>query len=133
MTDDMLFYASATRGFRSGGWNWTAPTFPNTDNGFDPEFVWTYEGGMKTDLLDRRARFNVSGFYSDYTDVQVRTTGSQRTHHHRECGYRGYLRRGMELSATPVDNFNIAGTAAWLDATYVELSARQAMTCRATG
>ena len=26
----------------------------------------------------------------------------------------------MELSATPVDNFNIAGTAAWLDATYVE-------------
>lgn len=120
LTDDMLFYASATRGFRSGGWNWTAPTFPDTDNGFNPEFVWTYEGGMKTDLLDRRARFNVSGFYSDFTNVQVRTTDPNGLITIVNAATADIYGVEMELSATPVDNFNIAGTAAWLDATYAE-------------
>ena len=118
LNDDMLLYASATRGFRSGGWNWTAPTFPDTDNGFNPEYVWTYEGGMKTDLLDRRARFNVAGFYSDYTDVQVRTTDPNGLITIVNAATADIYGVEMELSATPVDNFNIAGTAAWLDATY---------------
>ena len=116
----MLFYASATRGFRSGGWNWTAPTFPDTDNGFNPEFVWTYEGGMKTDLLDRRARFNVSGFYSDFTNVQVRTTDPNGLITIVNAATADIYGVEMELSATPVDNFNIAANAAWLDATYAE-------------
>ncbi len=118
LSDDMLFYASATRGFRSGGWNWTAPTFPNTDNGFNPEYVWTFEGGMKADLLDQRARFNIAGFYSDYTNVQVRTTDANALITIVNAATADIYGVEMELSATPVDNFNIAGTAAWLDATY---------------
>ena len=36
---------SATRGFKSGGFN---PTSPEAGRGFAPEWAWSYEGGLKT-------------------------------------------------------------------------------------
>lgn len=66
--DDVMLYASATKGFKSGGFNSTAIQTPQS---FNPEFVWSYEGGVKTTLWDGRAIFNVSAFYYDYSDLQV--------------------------------------------------------------
>ncbi|MDO7842300.1 TonB-dependent receptor [Sphingomonas immobilis] len=63
---DWLIYATATSGFKSGGFNTDVPT-----NSFGPESIWSYEGGFKSQLFDRRVRFNVSGFYYDYKDIQV--------------------------------------------------------------
>lgn len=63
---DLLLYATATSGFKSGGFNTDVPT-----NSFGPESIWSYEGGLKSTLLDNRVRFNVSGFYYDYKDIQV--------------------------------------------------------------
>jgi iron complex outermembrane receptor protein len=37
---------------------------------FEPETVNVYEGGVKTDLFNGRARINVSGYYTDYNDRQ---------------------------------------------------------------
>ena len=67
---DLLMYASATRGFRSGGWNFTDRT--SFHSGFNPEDIWSYEGGLKSELLDRHLRLNVAGFYADYKNLQVR-------------------------------------------------------------
>jgi iron complex outermembrane recepter protein len=66
LSDDTLAYASVTRGFKSGGF-----TFNNFQGTFDPEFVWAYEGGIKTTLLDNRVQTNLSLFYYDYSDLQV--------------------------------------------------------------
>ena len=74
-TDDVFLYASASRGFKSGGFN--AGSYQNTP--FDPEKIWAYEAGIKSDLFDRRLRINASAFYYDYTDLQVLDVEGQNT------------------------------------------------------
>lgn len=69
-TDRSLLYFSASRGFKSGGFN-GRPTQEAQLQSFGPEFVWTYEIGAKADLWDNRLRTNLALFYSDYTDIQL--------------------------------------------------------------
>ena len=69
--ENVLAYGSAARGFKSGGFS---PTSTEAGLGFAPEFAWSYEGGVKTDLRGGRARLNVAVFHTDYTDLQVQTT-----------------------------------------------------------
>jgi iron complex outermembrane receptor protein len=65
-SSEVLGYASFNRGFKSGGFNVNSPGTP----AYEPETLDTYEVGLKTDLLDRRLRVNVAGFYNKYSDVQ---------------------------------------------------------------
>src|SRR3546814_10634380 len=60
-----MVYASATSGFKSGGFQL------GDGRPFLPEYVWSYEVGLKSTLLDRRLRANFSAFYYDYTNLQV--------------------------------------------------------------
>jgi iron complex outermembrane receptor protein len=71
--EDVMTYFTATRGFKSGGFNMTLlPTNAKTELvGFAPEKLWSYELGAKTQWFDNRLRFNVTGFYYDYTNLQV--------------------------------------------------------------
>jgi len=68
-TESVLLYVSATRGYKSGGFNFTAAA-PGSA-AFQPEKLWSYEVGAKTEWLDRRLRINATGFYYDYTNLQV--------------------------------------------------------------
>ncbi|CAN5363940.1 TonB-dependent receptor [soil metagenome] len=65
--DNNLIYASATRGFRSGGFSLrgTALTPP-----FNSEQVTAYEVGYKGDLFDKRLRLNMALFRNTYDDLQ---------------------------------------------------------------
>jgi TonB dependent receptor-like, beta-barrel len=54
-----LAYVSATRGFKSGGFNLSS-TVPG--RGYDPEWVWSYEGGWKGTLMGGRSRLSTSAF-----------------------------------------------------------------------
>ncbi len=67
LTDDVLLYASANRGFKSGSYNSFAINDPPTD----PETLDAYEIGIKSDLLDGALRLNAAAFYYDYKDIQV--------------------------------------------------------------
>ncbi|MEM0954915.1 MAG: TonB-dependent receptor [Pseudomonadota bacterium] len=69
LNDDVMFYASFSQGFRSGGFNGRNFT-PDSIGPFDPEFVDQYELGMKGDFLDRTLRWNANVFYTDYDDKQ---------------------------------------------------------------
>ncbi|WOK37943.1 TonB-dependent receptor [Sphingomonas sp. C3-2] len=69
-TDDILLFASATRGFKSGGWNARA-TNVSTFLPFGPEKVWSYETGIKSDWFNRRVRANLTFFYTDVSDLQT--------------------------------------------------------------
>jgi len=71
LTDAALAYVSATKGFKSGGFNFTALTPQSA--GFAPETLWSYETGLKTEWLDHRLRVNATAFYYDYTNLQVQT------------------------------------------------------------
>lgn len=66
-TDNVLVYGSMSRGFRSGGFNLGGIQ----GRAFAPEFIWSYEGGLKTRFLDNRVTANLAVFRSDYTDLQV--------------------------------------------------------------
>ncbi|MEO0412827.1 MAG: TonB-dependent receptor [Pseudomonadota bacterium] len=70
VNDDVLLFASATRGFKSGAWNARDAQPQNLVN-IDPEVVWSYEIGAKTQFFDDRLRLNVTGFYSDVSDLQT--------------------------------------------------------------
>ena len=75
LSDAAFAYASASRGFKSGGFN--IGSYQNTP--FNPEKIWSYEAGVKTDLLDRRLRLNLAAFYYDYTDLQVQDVEGNNT------------------------------------------------------
>src|SRR3546814_13032889 len=60
-----MVYASATRWVESGGFQL------GDGRPCLPEYVWSYEVGLKSTLLDRRLRANFSAFYYDYTNLQV--------------------------------------------------------------
>lgn len=64
-TPDVLVYASATRGYKAGGFNSV-----EINSFFAPENVWNFEGGFKTELFNRRVRFNASGYYFKYKNRQ---------------------------------------------------------------
>jgi iron complex outermembrane receptor protein len=64
---DIKVYAAYNRGAKSGGFNLQDPS----SAGFNPEVLDAYEIGLKSELLDRRMRLNVAGFYYNFQDIQV--------------------------------------------------------------
>lgn len=70
ITDDAMTYVTASRGFKSGGFNgdW-GRTLP-AQREFKDEEVDHYELGLKTMLADHRVQLNLAAFYSDFTNYQ---------------------------------------------------------------
>jgi len=72
MFDSVLLYGTYSKGWKAGGYNpGTSPIEAMTP--FKPESVNSYEVGIKTQLLDNRANFNLTGFRAEYTDMQTMT------------------------------------------------------------
>jgi iron complex outermembrane receptor protein len=67
VSPDVMVYARASTGYRSGGINPRAETI----NTFKPEKAMSYEAGIKSELFDRRLRLNVAAFLTDYDDLQI--------------------------------------------------------------
>ncbi len=65
----VLLYASAAKGFKSGGFN--DALGDATGIGFDPEKVNSAEVGLKSELLDRRLRLNLAAFYLKWDDILI--------------------------------------------------------------
>jgi len=68
VSNDVLAYVSAAQGFKSGGFNGRITAAAQS---FDPETLWSYEAGLKSDLFDGRARLNLAAFFQDYKDLQL--------------------------------------------------------------
>lgn len=65
ITDDTLAYVSISRGFKSGQFSLGDPA-----PAANPEFLWSYEIGLKSRFWGDRAQANISAFYYDYSDIQ---------------------------------------------------------------
>lgn len=70
VTDTVLAYVSASRGFKSGGFNGRPSNLASLTT-FSPESVWSYEAGIKSELLDRHVRANLAVFRADYDNIQL--------------------------------------------------------------
>ena len=63
-------YASATKGFKSGGWN-ARGTTPDQIVPFGPEKVWNYEVGLRSVLFDNTLQLNATAFLMDVDALQT--------------------------------------------------------------
>lgn len=113
-SDDANIYASVTRGFKSGGFNFIA-----FQDGFSPEKIWSYEGGYKATFLDGRARFNGAVFYSDFKDLQVGQIVNLQSVLTNAASAELY---GVEadFAFLPTENFEIGGSLGYLHAEFTE-------------
>jgi len=68
-TDELMTYARAARGFAGGGIN-PAGTRPELFTTFDPESLWNFEAGVKSQWFDNRLRLNADGYFSYYKNLQ---------------------------------------------------------------
>jgi iron complex outermembrane receptor protein len=66
----VMAYASVGTGYKAGGVG-PRPFAAAQAQPFGPENVTSYELGLKTDLFDRRVRFNTAIFYNDFKDAQI--------------------------------------------------------------
>lgn len=70
--EDVYLYGLVSKGYKSGGWNGENATNPGEARvAYDPEYAWNYEIGAKTTWLDNRLRFNLTGFWTEYKDLQT--------------------------------------------------------------
>ncbi|MEZ5982964.1 MAG: TonB-dependent receptor [Parvularculaceae bacterium] len=66
-TDDLMGYATFSKGFRSGGFN-SVNVF-GAD--YKQEGTTNYEAGVKSTLFGGKATLSLAGFYTDYKDQQI--------------------------------------------------------------
>jgi iron complex outermembrane receptor protein len=114
---DVLAYASATRGFKSGGFNISSR---EPGEAFEPEWAWCYEAGLKSTLAGGRARLNLALFQTDYANLQVLTTVRPGVAYISNAA--AATIRGAELEGAwrLGDGLRVGGHLAWLDARYDE-------------
>lgn len=115
-----LAYVSATRGFKSGGFN---PSATAAGRGYEPEWAWSYEGGWKATLMGGRSRLATSAFAMDYTNLQVQTPVGIAVFDIRNAA--AATIRGIEVEGASRIGHGIeaGGHLTWLDATYDQYNA----------
>lgn len=69
LTDAAKVYATISKGFKSGGVQIAANDL--ISDSYDPETIWNYEVGIKSDFLDGRARLNAAAFLMEWEDLQA--------------------------------------------------------------
>jgi iron complex outermembrane recepter protein len=97
ITDDVHTYFRYATAFRAGGFSVRAAA---NDAGFRPEFLTSYEVGLKSQFLDNRVQLNVAAFTSKYTDIQVDGTDTSGRSHTVNAG--NATIKGVEVDATVV-------------------------------
>lgn len=117
LSDETFLYATVSKGFKSGSFNGRATATSAEVAPFNPEIVWNYEGGIKTEFFDRRLIVNAAAFWMDYTDIQVTVnrTPSNFVENAAEATLKGVE---VEVNAMPAPGFLIEGALGLLDAEY---------------
>ncbi|MGL4438812.1 MAG: TonB-dependent receptor, partial [Bosea sp. (in: a-proteobacteria)] len=125
LSDDIMAYASYSRGYRSGGFNGRANSASAVATGYEPETVDSFELGLKNSFLGGDLILNLAAFYSKYNDkleevVQATPPGSPNPQETVTLNAASATIKGLEadLRATLFDGFTITGALGLLDASY---------------
>jgi iron complex outermembrane receptor protein len=123
--ESLLTYLSYSKGFKSGGFTQRIfPPEPETPT-FRPEFVESYEAGVKAELLEHRLRWNSAVFYSDYTDQQVIVLDGFAPKV-RNAGDARIWGVESEIEAVPSSRIHLNGAVSYLNAQYTRIDPRAA-------
>jgi iron complex outermembrane receptor protein len=127
-TDDVTVYATAGRGYRPGGPNVGLPDGIGCElTGayqplYEPDTVWNYELGAKTEFLDRRLSVNVAAYRIDWEDVQQAVVDPS-------CGYIIVANVGearsegfeAEIVMRPIDSLLLTAGGSYTDAKFTAI------------
>ncbi|HSM51735.1 MAG TPA: TonB-dependent receptor, partial [Thermoanaerobaculia bacterium] len=128
-SDAMMGYFTASRGFKSGGYNVRAQSniFPQSAEPFDDEILDVGEVGLKSTLADGAVVLNAAAFYGKYKDIQVSTFTSYDSNGDgtNDAFFGNFLNagnatlQGIELEMTYDSDgwFGLSGNVSYLDAT----------------
>lgn len=126
-TEDLMTYASWSRGFRSGGFSGTARNIADLEP-YNPELVDNYEIGLRSSWFADRLILNATAFHMNYEERQMTATQVIST---VPFVSRTYIfnagaseNRGVEveLTARPIEPFTITAAYGYTDAKYTELA-----------
>ncbi|MEL6948964.1 MAG: TonB-dependent receptor [Pseudomonadota bacterium] len=118
--DGLMGYVSATRGFKSGGWN-ARGSAPTAFQPFGPETLWAYEAGIRGDFLNDTLRINATAFLTDLEDLQ--TTSATPSGAFLTTNAGGLDATGLEIEATwvPSANWDVFFAAGFQNVEYTDL------------
>ena len=114
----MLLYARVSTGYKAGGFN-----ARSSNDGYEPEDLTSYEVGFKTELLDRRLRFNAATYYSIHKNLQLQQfqAGSGGASSVTvNAGKAKYWGVEGEMLAVPVDGLTLGASVGYIDRKYKE-------------
>jgi iron complex outermembrane receptor protein len=115
-TDDIMGYLNYSQGYKSGGWS-ARTNNPAEFVVFDPEYVDSYEAGLRTTMFDGRARLNYTAYYYDYTDFFATATGQDGNFivATNDAEFYGFEFEGTARLTERLDAFTAIG---WQDGKY---------------
>jgi len=119
-TDDVLLYATYSKGFLSGGFNFGPATVAAVQtNVFEPEDATNYEVGLKGSFFDNRLGVTAAVYWIDYQDLQVQSvdvgSGVTTSDNAAEATIKGFE---LESQLALFDATNIGVGYAYNDAEY---------------
>jgi len=121
VNDNIRPYASVSRGYREGGFNFIS----KIGEEYDSEYTWNYELGVKTQWFDNRLLFNIALFYIEWEDKQVETpdtgaTAASGTWYFENAGSATSQGIEAEFTAFPIDGLEIMGSFGYTQAKYTD-------------
>lgn len=119
LNQNLMFYGSYSRGFRSGGFVGRAVVAEDAGP-FKTETVDTFELGTRTDWWGNRLRFNLTGFYTAYNDkqeIQLRSTGTTVSTFVENASDATLYGAEAELQLR-LGGLNLYANGGWLDTEY---------------
>ena len=119
--DDMMVYASWSRGVRSGGFNGRGAS-PTAIGPYRPERVDSYEMGVKADFANGLFRFNPTIFQANYRNKQediLRAAGFVTETVVENAASARIRGAEVELQARPTPELTLRASASYLDAKYL--------------
>ncbi|QNP41909.1 TonB-dependent receptor [Lysobacter solisilvae (ex Woo and Kim 2020)] len=132
VTDDIMVYGLASRGFKSGGYNIRAQAtaVPRSADPFQDEQVDSFEVGSKMAFLDNSLFLNLAAFHNKYDDIQLSifTAYDSNGDGTDDAFFGDFTNAGsgtingaeVEYQWLPGEHWAISGNLAWLDAKFDE-------------
>jgi outer membrane receptor protein involved in Fe transport len=120
--DDTMVFAKYSESAKSGGAA-TGTSVPDGEIVYDDETAKGFELGLKTTFLDGMAEFNAVAFYTEFDDLQVKSSTFAGTRVVTTIGNAGEATtQGIELDGrwAATDWLTLGGAVAYLDAQYDE-------------
>ncbi|MDE0156261.1 MAG: TonB-dependent receptor [Gammaproteobacteria bacterium] len=124
LSEDVMIYFGATRGFKSGGYN--TVLFGPLPEAVKPETIWSFEGGFKSTLADGKLRLNASAFYYDYKNIHQNVDladNAQGYANVRNAGDAEVFGIEADMVLALTDRFVIDGMFSYLDTELKDLMA----------